>query len=144
MENKTFKTFDKVLVRDGGVWTPDIYSYYRTDINRHWCLGFGWLNEGQILPYEGNEELVGTNQELEEQVQVKYWEWIMTSNTCSNDPSAWYLEQCANIKENLIETKNCHYYHYFIKFSDFNPNDMEETRKHILCVKNGKIVRYKG
>lgn len=35
-------------------------------------------------------------------------------------------------------------YSYAIRFKDFDPSNMEETKKHILHVKDGKIVRYKG
>lgn len=34
-------------------------------------------------------------------------------------------------------------YEFCVRFSDFNPNDMEETKKKILCVKNGKVVKYR-
>ena len=33
---------------------------------------------------------------------------------------------------------------YAIRFKDFDPSNMEETRKHILRVKNGRIIRYNG
>jgi hypothetical protein len=54
-----FKPFDKVLVRenDGQVWHCDFYSYTDSVHGMHYCVGhYG----EQILPYEGNEHLVGT------------------------------------------------------------------------------------
>ena len=34
-------------------------------------------------------------------------------------------------------------YEFAIRLKDFDPSNIEETRKKILCVKNGKIIRYK-
>ena len=150
-KHKEFKTFDKVLVRGSksAPWEIDFYSHFDNDANRHETVCRYCRNEENLLPYEGNEHLVGTTDEPEKQVQIKYWEWIMGLNGCldepSNDPSDWNLEQINYISgEENIETKRGHLYCYFIRFSDFNPNDMEETKKHILCVKNGRVVKYKG
>ena len=38
--------------------------------------------------------------------------------------------------------EECTVWQFCIKFSDFNPSDMSETRKHILCVKDGQIIEY--
>lgn len=152
MENKhkQFKPFDRVLVRRLSIsnnlifWKADIFSHMEGD-TFYVTIGSGYVTKDEILPYEGNESLVGTTDEPEEEIKLEYWEWIMATNTFSDDPSAWYLEQCANIEgEDKLDTRNKNCYLYFIRFKDFNPNDMEETRKHTLCVKNGKIIRYKG
>ena len=148
---KKFKPFDRVIARmvHNEEWQCDLYSHQDPITKHHVTVGFAEVKEDNILPYEGNEHLVGTTDEPEERIQVKYWEWIMALSGClekpSNEPSDWYLEQFNHIsgEENIETKRGCHYC-YFIRFSDFNPNDMEETKKHILCVKNGKIVRYKG
>ena len=59
-----FKPFDRVLVRDrdGGLWHPSLYAttdgllYYTIDCK----------NWQQCIPYEGNQELVGTTNKLKE------------------------------------------------------------------------------
>lgn len=144
---KKFKPFDKVLVRfnETHKWGGDLYSYFNEEKDKHRCMGFGWADDTQILPYEGNEHLVGTTDEPEEEIQVRYLEWIMVSSLGkpSDVPSEWYLEQIYDIWEEDIETKRGYTYSHFIRFSDFNPSDMEATKSKILCVKNGKIVRYR-
>ena len=54
-----FKPFDKVLVLDrNGYWVPRLYEMYSGGTEKHYCQdGHGY---NQILPYEGNEHLVGT------------------------------------------------------------------------------------
>lgn len=154
MENKhkKFKPYDRVLVRDSeDKWQIDFYSHWNDEYKQHITLVYDdglKIEDSDILPYEGNEHLVGTADEPEKEIKLEYWEWIMALSGCldepSNEPSDWYLEQINHISgEENIETKRGCPYHYFIRFKDFNPNDMEETRKHILRVKNGKIVRYK-
>lgn len=49
----------------------------------------------------------------------------------------------AGVEDEFMVTSVRFQYSFFVRFSDFNPYDMEETRKHILCVRDGKIVRYK-
>ena len=151
MENnhKQYKPFDRILVREGGEWTPDIYSYYNENKNKHWCLSFGWLEEDQILPYEGNEHLVGTTDEPEEEIKLEEEEWLMVSSSDDFLPCDWQLYKFVGLDESddyLLANKYVwrpSKWEYAIRFSDFNPNDWEETKKHILCVKNGKVVRHK-
>jgi len=52
-----FKPFDKVLVRvEDGFWMARLYDRYYLD--KHWCQdGICWK---ECIPYEGNQELVGT------------------------------------------------------------------------------------
>lgn len=61
VKHKDFKPFDKVLVRHVGIWLPDFFVkiekfedtiYYRTMIH-------GINDYEDIIPYKGNEELVG-------------------------------------------------------------------------------------
>ena len=57
------KPFEKVLVRDyeDSKWICDMFSHYRTEEYRYGCIGASWK---YCIPYEGNEELVGTTNEL--------------------------------------------------------------------------------
>lgn len=60
-----FKPFDKVIVRnnDGCAWIVDIYSHPAIN-GKHWCIG-GLCK--YILPFEGNEHLLGTTDKPKEE-----------------------------------------------------------------------------
>lgn len=134
-EHKKFKPFDRVLVRDAyGKWRCDIYSHYDKDENNNWVIGLGWTYDDDIIPYEGNEYLVGTTDKPEEEVILEEDELGFASDIISDDALDWDFIPFVITKEGE--------YPYFIRYSDFNPYDMEETKKHILYVEDGKIVRY--
>lgn len=64
----TFQPFQKVLVKDKEsindcftVWSVDFYSYFDMESHKHRCLGGLW---DHCVPYEGNEHLLGTREEL--------------------------------------------------------------------------------
>ena len=65
-KHKTFKPFQKVLVNVfdedmDSVWTGNIYSHYDENTNRHYMIDGSWTTEDSlIIPYEGNENLLGT------------------------------------------------------------------------------------
>lgn len=55
------KPFDRVLIRDcdDDVWKPEIYKYYKDNYKYPYiCIG---SSSNQCIPYEGNEELLDTN-----------------------------------------------------------------------------------
>lgn len=147
-KHKKFQPYDRVLVRGHNpIWKPDLYAYWNESIDAHQVIGFGTVLDGYILPYEGNEYLVGTADEPEEEVKLKEGEWLICSDTPNVKECSWRLRKYIKttdtgfyVEEAITATQVLT---YAICFSNFNPNDMEETRKHILCVKNGKIVRYK-
>lgn len=58
---KSFEPFQRVLVLSGAscTWLPDIYRYYNTEYNTHECLCHYRIHDNDIIPYEGNEDLVG-------------------------------------------------------------------------------------
>ena len=64
-EHKSFEPFQKVLVLSGipGKWLPDIYRYYDTEDNAHDCVCHYRAHDNDIIPYEGNENLVGKSAE---------------------------------------------------------------------------------
>ncbi len=59
-----FKPFDRVLVRDSNEdkWMCDIFSHYDADADEYvyLCVSAAWK---QCIPFEGNEQLVGTANE---------------------------------------------------------------------------------
>ena len=152
MENKKkFNAFDKVLVRGHNPkWKPDLYAYWDESIDAHQVIGFGNVLDGYILPYEGNEKLLGTSDELKEEIELKEGDWLMVCDTITDKPDEWMLRYLLWANEDKICIQSVRFaypdpcaYNYAIRFKDFDPSNMEETKKHILCVKNGKIVKYK-
>ena len=150
-KHKEFKPFDKVLVLLGTekVWTCDLYSHYDNEYKCHRTFKGYLLPDEEILPYEGNEHLVGTTDEPDEDVKLEEGEWIMVANDYTAIAQWYSVRQYYKIDNSLSlfrtkigKTEGT--WVFAIRFSDFNPNDMEETKKHILCVKNGKVVKYKG
>ena len=145
MENKhkQFKPYDRVLVRVVDKWICDLYSHYNNEKSYHAVISGTGLKDDNIIPYEGNESLLGTTEEPEEEIILKRREPILVSKRIY-----LLLNNYCYLRE-FDETLNSVFiiggdsWDYAIRLSDFNPNDKEETKKHILCVKNGKVVRYK-
>lgn len=156
MENKyrTFKPFDKVIYRliyhVPTTWHCGIFSDYNEQ-NNHitLCSGFAFnLAKYDILPYESNEHLVGTTDEPEEEIKLEKGEWLMVCDDRSILPEEWRMRKYDGTDSSIRVFNNSSAslcgWNYAVRFSDFNPNDMKETRRHILCVKNSKVVKYKG
>ena len=148
-EHKEFKPFDKVLIRlDANTdWQCDLYSHYDNEDNSHSTIGTVIYNEGDILPYEGNEELVGTTNEPDEldgEVKLEVGEFLFVVDRLVDNIELWAFVKHYQVLDKEFKTRDGLYWNYAIKFSDFNPYDFEESKKHILCVRNGKVIKYKG
>ena len=67
----TLKPFDKVLVRDNDeqLWTVDLFGFHGKTPYTFMCVGH---YTKQCIPYEGNEHLLGTNDDCDE--FYKTWE----------------------------------------------------------------------
>ena len=150
MDHKNFKPFDKVLTRldDDRVWSCRLYSHWDGDEKNHITIDGIMFPDEYILPFEDNEYLVGTTGEPDEEVKLEEGEFLMLSDFISGLESMFASvgKFIRIIGEKFLITCNAGEldYKYAIRFSDFNPNDKEETSRHILCVKNGRIIRYKG
>lgn len=100
-----------------------------------------------ILPYEGNGYLVGTTDNPNEEVKLEKGDWIMVGNLKDSlMPEDWHPREFNKANTDNIETFNnsiCEFQRWScaVKFSDFNPWDMEETKKHIFYVKEGRIIK---
>lgn len=144
---KKFKPYERVLVRDGqDQWQIDFYSHWSKEKEQHITLAYGSgleLTDRDVLPYEGNENLLGTTHEPEEEIKLEVEEWLLCGDTPSDIPTYWTLTQFLKTLKAKFFCVNSYRWAFAIRFVDFNPDDMEETMKHILCVRNGKIVRYK-
>lgn len=149
-DHKIFKPFDKVLVREmNPIWSCDLYSHYNSNSRTHETITLRNIEDDDILPYEGYEHLAGTSQEPEEIIEFKEGEFLL----CSVDINQIKLGfgtigtfHGYNYDQVVIKTdtiiNHCGF-EYFIRFSEFNPSDMEETRKHILCLRYGRVAPYK-
>ena len=155
MENKhkTFKPYDRVLVRDSYAlntsWHCDYYSDYGYSVAdeeyRHYSASGGRYKDSDILPYEGNEHLLGSTDEPEEEIKLEVGEWVMVCNEPQILAERWAIKQFQYITpyDTFKTSSSKTSWAYAIRFCDFNPNNWKETKKHILCVKDGKVVRYK-
>ena len=63
-----FKPFDKVLVRDEDfqTWSCSIFSHLKKDQNGIVSYNASGLHWNQCIPYEGNQDLVGTTKKPKE------------------------------------------------------------------------------
>lgn len=59
-----FKPYDRVLVRtyDSDRWKSDLFSYADIENRMYVCVGLSWR---QCIPYDGNENLLGTTNKPE-------------------------------------------------------------------------------
>lgn len=140
-----FKPYDRVIARyeDTDKWICDLYSHRDKEVlHLHVLVSGRIIEEHNILPYEGNEHLVGTSYSPDEEVQLEEDELIIVFDDRERLLDNSCVRKFRGVLNSVFET-NAAYWNYAIRFSDFNPDDMEETKKHILCVKDGKIVRYK-
>lgn len=150
--HKKFKSFERVLVRvrmDAPlIWVCSFYSHLDND-GCHVTIGGQIYDDKDILPYEGNESLVGITYSPDDEVEVEEGEWVMVCDDIKDYSGEWQLRQFMYPQGNeaMIQSLRFAYgdvtgYKYFILFSNFRPNDMDETLKHVLCVKNDKIFKY--
>ena len=150
-EHKQFKPFDKVIFRpkdESYMWICGLFSNYdgkgANIIGNEDVLPF---DEYDILPYEGNENLAGTTDEPEDAIMLEEGEWLIVYDLLDSVGKTSAITRFKKIEkicgQKQFIANDGTWWLFAIRFSDFNPNDMEETKKHILCVKNGKVVRYK-
>ena len=144
---KKFKAFEKVIIKSriDECWSCDLYSHLDKDTGMHETINRAGLKDNDILPYEGNEHLVGRVDEPDEEVRLEEGELIFVDDTIYDDIVLWNFTRFAQVySSDSFETKFGNIFKFAIRFKDFDPSNMEETKKHILAVKNGKIVRYKN
>lgn len=151
---KKFKTFERVIIRPkdkSDIWICGLFdNYYDKEIkviigNKYYML---LSDKYEFLAYEGNEELVGTSNEPEEEIRLEQGEYIIASDNIYGLKIGYgNTGRFVGIKDGMfLKSAFERYgveYEYAIPFKDYDPSNMEETRKHILVVKNGKIIRYK-
>lgn len=145
MDNKNqFKPYDRVLVRDhyDKRWKCDFYSHKSGETGIQTIRNVYSIEN--VIPYDGNEYLIGTmNEPEEETIELEDDEFLVCfDNIDYFDAKDFCLSPFYQLNCFSVRTKDGNNWNLFIRFKDFNPNDIEETRKHILCINEGKIVNY--
>lgn len=151
MGQKKFEPFDKILLKnkkEGFKWWCDWFSH--EDKDNIYTVGFGEYPKDifDIIPFEGNETLVGTSDMTDDSFDLKDGERIVVFYDEREfiNKGICNIRYYRGIKGDVIysscnENGNISSYKFCIPLSKFNPDDMAETRKHILTVKNGKLVK---
>lgn len=140
---KTFKPFDKVLYRINKrqPWTPSFYQYEACF--SHFVMGISsHITDKNILPYESNEHFIGTCNEPEEEIILKKGELIICSDSilCLSE-GLGVINDYKEIVGHSITSRNGVGYSYCVPMSKYDPDNLEETSKWILTVKNDKLVK---
>lgn len=148
-QKKTFEPFERVIYKPRKVherqfdveWMCGIFSHEKEGM--YVINGAYWDKKNtDVLPFEGNSHLVGTREISCEEVELKEGEFVVVSDSIDYiTKGLGNIRKVQRINERCICISYSEFYKYCIPFSKFNPNDMEETRKHILTVKNGKLVK---
>lgn len=149
-----FKPFDKIIIKSksknhaiSNVWGCAEFSHYYGDYIV-FAGGHAYnIDTFDILPFEGNQYLVGTSDVPEEEVVLKQGDIVIVFDDFDSfyfngrfDGTLSTFNHCS--KTDIITSDNTPW-RYCIPFSKFNPKDMEETKKHILCVENNRLIRAK-
>lgn len=147
MKHKIFKPFDKVLVRHNNEWKIEFYSHYNAERNSHTVTTGTGIADEDIIPYEGCEYLLGTSNNPKGSINFKEGDLGIFFDNLENFSLKKYfgfVGVFSGISSlNRFITIDTLRWNFVIPFHEFDPYNMEETEKHILCVKNGKVVRYK-
>lgn len=143
---RKFKCKDEVIITykdEGSRWTYGIFSH-ETETHIALCGGFLFNKESvNVVPFAGNENLVGTVYEYisEEKTQLEVGTLVFCFDHISSfeelDMAVGKFERV--LSEEIFISGCC--WNYCIPFSKFNPDDLESTKKEILTVKNGKLVK---
>lgn len=149
---KKFKCKDEVLIRynrgEKSEWAYGIVSHETKDYIVL-CGDVSFYRECyDVIPYDGNEHLVGTTDEPEEEIIINEGEYVFFAFELNLAAYEWDFGKLHLCRPNerfsiqvFSESGRMQYPKYIIPFSKFNPNDMEATKKEILTVRNGKLVK---
>ena len=144
---KKFKCKDEVIVRlkePGCSWFYGVVSH-SDDASVVLSGGFRHpYKRYDVLPYFGNEHLVGTTDEPEEEITIEIDEYML-ANDCfdrlSNGLGSIVKFRRVDVSRNSIVSSSLSYYNYCIPMSKYNINELDTMRKEILTVRNGKLVK---
>ena len=94
-----FEPFQKVIVRNiaGSVWSCDLYSHKDSyTVRPHYVLSGSTYTDENILPYEGNEHLLGTTNSPEHKWEPKPGELVAVKDMFDH---AWRARVFVKIDE---------------------------------------------
>lgn len=139
-----FKCKDEVIIRrknKTGRWCYAIFSHEDDEfICLCGCMALA-KSHHNILPYKGNEHLVGTTGEQLLGINLEKGETVLSRTSHGNWVVAEFVkfdEEGILVKLSNEETTRTK---WIVPFSDFNPRDMKSTKEKILMVAAGKLVK---
>lgn len=145
-----FKPFDKILLKGKAedlVWFCELYSHYDEANEILYAIGnIPYTPQVyDVIPFEGNEDLVGTNNKFEK-VSLEPAELVVVSDNFDNIITGtirrfYQIIEYDQFECYMSDVNSTSCWKYCIPFKDFNPDNLEETLKHVYCVNNGRLVR---
>lgn len=124
MSEQKFKPFDRVLVRIGETWNADFYSH--TDEIGDVTISGGAYPCDNIIPYGGNEHLLGTSNDPAPKWQPKPGEPIFVRD---NDEESWKIRLFVKMhheKYLASTTEQMDTYMAWSQCKPYKPNSEEE------------------
>ena len=152
MKNYNFKPGELVIYKYiGGSWTVGIFSHIYINekpksLNLYAINGeYFNIKDTQLLPLKGYEYLVGTKDNLPEEITLQEGELILASDydgvitKFSGDVIAFNkTSEFAIIGKRGFST---YAYQFCLPLKDFDPKDLTKSKEKILKVRNGKLVK---
>lgn len=144
-KHKIFEPYQRVLARnrDTGVWTAKIYSHWSEDAKCHYVSGWKCKDEN-VVPYDGNESLLGTTTKPVEVVTLDVGMPVMAKTDNGNWVYATYLD-CNELPWNNITVKMTNgqeiSVNRIVPFNKFVPIFM--GRGDIIVCESGTLIKEK-
>lgn len=139
---KEFKPFEKVLIKYQyeKTWQARFFSHIDERGNYNLTSGGIISSKDSIIPYKDNEYLLGTTNEPEEEIILEKGEKIVCSDSINKLLNSYgVVDSFSEVGDNIIyDSEGCPW-NYCIPYSQFKEKNTEHD---ILCVQNGKLVRY--
>lgn len=108
--NKKLRPFTPVLVRDfdDDEWRANIFSHYKEDTKKYVCTAYIWR---YCIPYEGNEDLVGTDKSPKcEREELNFLQKVTAWNSGLGAVRGYFLDKITveggKIHYKIINPKN--------------------------------------
>ena len=145
-----FKPFDKVIWRykkSKTAWSVNMFSHYYSQTDCIVLIGLVFNSDDiEILPYEGNEYLVGTTDDPVEEVKIKSGEQIVVfEDLCNFKHEAYTIPVRTFASANVyIYVRECFAgYKYCARLKDVDLNNPSTIIENALEVKDDKLVKVK-
>ena len=97
MSEYTFEPFQKVLVRVGDTWYGDFFSH--TDEEGYNLVGGGVPASENLLPYEGNEHLLGTTDSPKPKWKPKHGELVAVRD---DEEASWKARRFCRVSDGVF------------------------------------------